>query len=100
MLLVGDRQLRWNKGRSRLLDLLVGCGTWAVGRCKVLRFLGIGMALHRADRHEDGHLSGWELTMENSCGPPQRPSYYPEPVFAAWHVREVFQGEARYGGIT
>ena len=32
--------------------------------------------------------------------PPQRPSYYPEPVFVAWHVREVFQGEARYGGST
>jgi len=27
---------------------------------------------------------------------PQRPSYYPEPIFVAWHVREVFQGEVRY----
>jgi len=28
--------------------------------------------------------------------PPQCTSYYPEPTFVAWHVREVFQGEARY----
>jgi len=27
---------------------------------------------------------------------PQRPDFYPEPVFVQWHVREVFQGEARY----
>jgi len=25
-------------------------------------------------------------------------SYYPEPTFVAWHIREVFQGEVRYGG--
>jgi len=31
--------------------------------------------------------------------PPQRPSYHPEPTFVAWHVREVFQGEARYGAV-
>ena len=31
--------------------------------------------------------------------PPQRPSYYPQPTFVAWHVREVFQGEARCGRI-
>ena len=29
---------------------------------------------------------------------PQRPNFYPEPRFVAWHVREVFKGEARYGG--
>jgi len=29
---------------------------------------------------------------------PQRPDFYPEPRFTAWHVREVFQGEVRYGG--
>lgn len=29
--------------------------------------------------------------------PPQRPSYYPGATFVAWHVREVFQGEQRYG---
>lgn len=29
---------------------------------------------------------------------PQRPDFYPEPRFVQWHVREVFQGEARYGG--
>lgn len=28
--------------------------------------------------------------------PPQRPSYYPEPKFIAWHVREVFRGPSRY----
>lgn len=27
--------------------------------------------------------------------PPQRPSYYPEPGFVDWHVREVFKGFAR-----
>ncbi len=27
---------------------------------------------------------------------PQRPNFYPEPEFVQWHVREVFQGEARY----
>ncbi len=26
---------------------------------------------------------------------PQRPSYYPEPKFVAWHVKEVFKGYAR-----
>ena len=31
-----------------------------------------------------------------SVRPPQRPAYYPEPEFVEWHVREVFQGEARY----
>jgi putative restriction endonuclease len=29
---------------------------------------------------------------------PQRPDFYPKPRFVQWHVREVFQGEARYGG--
>jgi len=28
--------------------------------------------------------------------PPQSPSYYPEPTFVTWHVREVFKGTARY----
>ncbi len=27
---------------------------------------------------------------------PQRPKYYPEPLFVHWHVREVFQGPSRY----
>ena len=31
-----------------------------------------------------------------SLKPPQRPSFYPEPAFVQWHVKEVFQGEARY----
>jgi putative restriction endonuclease len=31
-----------------------------------------------------------------SLRPPQRPSYCPDPAFVTWHVREVFQGEARY----
>jgi putative restriction endonuclease len=31
-----------------------------------------------------------------SLRPPQRSTYYPEPSFVAWHVREVFQGESRY----
>jgi putative restriction endonuclease len=31
-----------------------------------------------------------------SLSPPQRPNFYPEPEFVQWHVREVFQGEARY----
>ncbi|MBC8418365.1 MAG: HNH endonuclease [Desulfobacterales bacterium] len=34
---------------------------------------------------------------KKSLRPPQRPAYYPEPSFVAWHVREVFQGKARYG---
>ena len=28
--------------------------------------------------------------------PPQRLTYYPEPKFIAWHVREVFQAPARF----
>jgi len=40
--------------------------------------------------------NGWALIMVKRLRPPQRPSYYPEPAFVAWHVREVFQGEARY----
>ncbi|MFO7600930.1 MAG: hypothetical protein R6X27_14145 [Candidatus Desulfacyla sp.] len=32
-----------------------------------------------------------------TLAPPQRPTYYPEPIFVARYVREVFQGEARYG---
>ena len=27
---------------------------------------------------------------------PQKPTYYPEPNFVSWHVREVFKGESRY----
>ncbi len=27
---------------------------------------------------------------------PQRPSYFPEPQFVSWHVREVFQGYGRH----
>ena len=30
---------------------------------------------------------------------PQRPDYYPQPRFVQWHIREVFQGETRYGVI-
>jgi putative restriction endonuclease len=30
--------------------------------------------------------------------PPQRPEWRPDPVFLAWHAREVFKGAARYGG--
>lgn len=32
--------------------------------------------------------------------PPQRPAYYPEPKFVAWHVREVFQGSSRHPSTT
>lgn len=28
--------------------------------------------------------------------PPQRPLYYPKQNYVDWHIREVFQGEARY----
>ena len=28
--------------------------------------------------------------------PPQRPTYYPDENWVAWHVREVFQGPGRY----
>jgi putative restriction endonuclease len=27
---------------------------------------------------------------------PQRPAYYPDENWVAWHVREVFQGPGRY----
>jgi len=37
--------------------------------------------------------------MENNPAAP-RPSYCPEPAFVIWHVREVFQGEARYGAVA
>ena len=36
-----------------------------------------------------------------SIAQPQRPSFFPEPNFLSWHVREVFQGyERHYDGYT
>lgn len=42
-------------------------------------------------------LNEWLMTFHGKqIRPPQRPTYYPEPRFMEWHVREVFQGPARY----
>jgi putative restriction endonuclease len=38
----------------------------------------------------------WLLVFhDKEIWPPQRQSYYPEPNFVKWHVREVFKGYAR-----
>jgi hypothetical protein len=61
---------------------------------------GSGWSLAGLDRANSTYgFSEWlGAYHRKTLRPPQRPSYYPEPTFVAWHVREVFQGEARRGG--
>jgi putative restriction endonuclease len=41
----------------------------------------------------------WVVTFhDKAIRPPQRPTYYPDENWVAWHVREVFQGPGRYQG--
>jgi putative restriction endonuclease len=42
-------------------------------------------------------FSEWLLDFHGKdIKPPQRPAYYPKQIYVDWHVREVFQGEARH----
>lgn len=42
-------------------------------------------------------LNEWLLAFNGKpIRPPQKPAYYPLPNYIAWHVEEVFQGDARY----
>jgi hypothetical protein len=36
------------------------------------------------------------IAADTALRPARRPSYYPEPRFIAWHVREVFQASSRF----
>ena len=46
--------------------------------------------------HGTQGMDEWLLTFHGKdIRPPQRPSYYPEPKFINWHVKEVFKGFAR-----
>ena len=60
--------------------------------------LGIGWSLAGLDRARGMHgFTEWlGAYHEKALRPLERPSYYSEPAFVPWHVREVFQGEARY----
>ena len=47
--------------------------------------------------HGTNGFNEWLMAYhDKTIRPPQRPSYYPEPTFIAWHVNEVFKGNARY----
>jgi hypothetical protein len=76
---------------------------WLVGR-EIVRELQrgeqravavMGMTPFRTDW---GSGNGWMLFHGKSLRAPRRPDFYPESRFVQWHVREVFQGETRYGG--
>lgn len=55
--------------------------------------------IHVSDRAHGTHgFREWLSEYHGkSVRTPQHPNYYPEPEFTEWHVREVFQGESRYG---
>ena len=46
--------------------------------------------------HGTHGMDEWLLAFHGKdIRPPQRPSYYPEPKFVNWHVKEVFKGLER-----
>ena len=57
-----------------------------------------GLLIQVSDRAHGTHGFNEWLTAYHgkSLKPPQHPNFYPEPEFVQWHVKEVFQGEARY----
>ncbi|MBU1171854.1 MAG: HNH endonuclease [Proteobacteria bacterium] len=60
--------------------------------------LSDNMKIIVSDRaHGTGGFEEWLMAYHGKkLIQPQRPSFFPEPQFVSWHIREVFQGDGRH----